>query len=542
MNVETVTAETFESLWEKAREAGEQELPDQAADLYLQAAELKADDIDALLIIGEALEAIRRFGKAIDVYQMVLEIEKDNVIAYAAIGEIFIKIEKYPMAIHFLEKTNKLKPGNTHIVSQLAIAYRVGGESEKSEQAYREAEKLDAEPAFVFTHLAMLFEQSNQMEKLKDALREGLNKVPGNQYLRMLSAKFERREGKLEDALGHLLALEVETEDLDLKTRITFELGVVNNLLGNYDEAYRYYKKGNEMAEQLPLNRNVSKDKGLDLIKRLQTQDWSNWAKPVAKTLKKPEKNPIFLVGFPRSGTTLLNQILDSHSQLVGLEERPMISLVRRDIKKQFNSYPEGLTGLGTKEFNELRTNYLEYADHYSAAAKGVFLVDKNPMNILDIPLIIKIFPKSKILLALRHPCDCTLSCFMQHFGANDGMLNFRNLDDATYYYQQVFTLWLDYIKTLEFEYYTIVYENLVEDFEGEARKLISYLDLEWDPNVLNYAKVAKEKGRINTPSYHQVIKPIYKDAKDRWRHYQKYLEPYKARLAPFCEEFGYSL
>ena len=237
-----------------------------------------------------------------------------------------------------------------------------------------------------------------------------------------------------------------------------------------------------------------------------------------------------------------MNQILDSHHQLEALEEKPIIAQVRGRIVSQFGKFPACLNDVDSASFGELRDDYLKFAGYYSTGNKDVYLVDKNPLNIIEIPLILKLFPKAKIILALRHPCDCTLSCFMQNFALNNGMLNLMNLDDATNYYQRVFGNWMYYVEKLTFDYHPFYYEKLIDNFEQEARNLTFFLGLEWDPNVLNYAKTAKRKGRINTPSYHQVIKPIYQDAKDRWRRYEKHLEPYLDRLKPFCEAFGYDL
>ena len=253
-------------------------------------------------------------------------------------------------------------------------------------------------------------------------------------------------------------------------------------------------------------------------------------------------KTPAFLIGFPRSGTTLFQQILDGHSKIEVIEEQPVLATLAAEINEKLGGYPEALTAINKAGFNDFRDEYLRALGQHAAGGAKAKLIDKLPLNITQVPMILKLFPDAKFFLALRHPCDSVLSCFMQNFMLNNAMSNFLTLDDTTRYYEEVFSLWLGYVETLAPDFHAIRYEDVVADLEKQAKAAISFLGLPWEEGVLDYREQAKAKTRIRTPSYSQVVQPIYKDAAGRWKRYEKFLKPHLGRLEPFCDTFGYSL
>jgi Sulfotransferase family len=154
--------------------------------------------------------------------------------------------------------------------------------------------------------------------------------------------------------------------------------------------------------------------------------------------------------------------------------------------------------------------------------------------------LIWRVFPDAKFILAVRHPCDVCLSCFMQNFALNQAMATFYSLESTAALYAKVMGLWQQYVQKLPIRYHRIRYEDLVSNFEHETRRLLDFLEVGWDDAVLQHTEHARKRGTISTPSYHQVTQPIYQHAKYRWKRYAKQLESVMETLQPYIEYFGY--
>jgi hypothetical protein len=251
------------------------------------------------------------------------------------------------------------------------------------------------------------------------------------------------------------------------------------------------------------------------------------------------QTSPTFLIGFPRSGTTLLDTILRSHPEINVVEEMPMVTVMIKALErtqtiKNFNTLSEAdVLGLQGIYFKELKM-------HLDQGDDRKLIVDKHPLNIVHTGIIHRVFPDAKFILALRHPCDCVLSCFMQTFKLNDAMANFLSLDQSAKLYAAVMELWFLYRKKLNLDVHVLKYEDLVHDFEGTCRSLIKFLRLEWDDNLHNYQTTASDRSSINTASYNQVIQPLYKQASGRWTNYRKQMQPVLPLLQPWIEAFGY--
>ena len=153
---------------------------------------------------------------------------------------------------------------------------------------------------------------------------------------------------------------------------------------------------------------------------------------------------------------------------------------------------------------------------------------------------IIRIFPNAKFIVSLRHPCDCVLSCFMQDFELNDAMANFLNLDDAAHLYDAVMNLWTQYTSIFSINYHEVKYENLVKNFEPTVRSILNFLELSWNTSILEYSETAKKRENIATPSYAQVIKPIYSYAIGRWKRYRKQTTNIYPILEGWIKKFNY--
>ena len=262
---------------------------------------------------------------------------------------------------------------------------------------------------------------------------------------------------------------------------------------------------------------------------------WSN-----SKSSDK-RQDPTFLIGFPRSGTTLLDTILDSHPMIEVLEEKNMVEKFINSLSELPSGGLEDLKNMQGDQLKKIRDTYFNSLETIvKNKVNSKLYIDKLPLNIIYAGEIFRIFPNAKFILSLRHPCDCVLSCFMQNFKLNDAMANFLNLDDTAYLYDSVMNLWIQYTSIFSINYYEIKYENIVENLELTVRSVLNFLELPWDNSVLEYLKTAKKRDRIVTPSYTQVIKPIYSHASGRWKRYIKKTSNVYSILEPWIKKFNY--
>jgi hypothetical protein len=257
-----------------------------------------------------------------------------------------------------------------------------------------------------------------------------------------------------------------------------------------------------------------------------------------------PRRKLALLCGHPRSGTTLLEQMLDSHPAIVSAEEtavffQDVYLRLRRDAS-------DGTTMLSSLEaaplnlLKQLRDSYFRNLESFHRESLGErLLIDKNPSLTGLIPAFARVFPEAKFLIALRDPRDVCLSCFMQPFPLNQVSAMFLGLESTVAEYASVMGLWTALAPRMSNPGLEIRYEDVVENFESCSRRVLEFLDIPWDSRVLQFNEYARQK-LVRSPTYSDVMKPIFKGAVGRWRNYQKYLEPHLGVLAPFLKAFGY--
>jgi hypothetical protein len=250
------------------------------------------------------------------------------------------------------------------------------------------------------------------------------------------------------------------------------------------------------------------------------------------------ERMPVFLLGFPRSGTTLLEQILISHPQVQSFGEHTALSNTCIDFYMNEDGI-DRLAALDEVGASVRRAAYWREVAQFGTFQEGAVLLDKLPLNSVFLPAIAKIFPRARILFALRDPRDVVLSCFQQRFGMNTAMYQLRSLESAARYYDLVMKLAMAARERGSFELREVRYEDVVADLEGEARATLAFMSLEWDPAVMTYREEARERF-IRTPSVAQVVEPLYTRAQGKWRNYETHLAPVRPILDEWAARFGY--
>lgn len=270
----------------------------------------------------------------------------------------------------------------------------------------------------------------------------------------------------------------------------------------------------------------------------LTAGDYARW--PV---LQAPDAaaSPVFIVGFPRSGTTLLEQMLDAHPDFQSMDERPFFNILSDRLAAYDVEIPRDLYRLSQRDCDELRKDYWELVDEKIGLDWKGQLVDKNPMNMLWLPLIHRLFPAAKIILALRHPCDVILSCYMQSFRSAELATACTSLERLARAYVTAMRYWIHHVEMFHPDVLVSRYEDLVRDFPQQTRRFAGFLGVRDETPFQRFDQHAQDKGYIGTPSYTQVIQPVNRKGLGRWGRYRDEFEPLLPVLEPMLKHWGYA-
>jgi tetratricopeptide (TPR) repeat protein len=358
-----------------------------------------------------------------------------------------------------------------------------------------------------------------------------------------MSAVLADRAGRHEDAHRLLIAALAKQQQFAHRYHLLFPLAKACDALGRYEEAYTAAAEAHR-SQLAFLERATGK------ASEEQSQLWAltaNGCDPDDIALWKSagtavEDSPIFIVGFPRSGTTLLEQMLDAHPLLQSMDEQPFLLRAVARVTDQGIGYPTELGKLSGSDLNDIRARYWDAVRNRVPLAPDRRLVDKNPMNMVLLPIIRRLFPNAPIILAIRHPCDTVLSCFLQHFRSDLALLG-RDLTALARSYSRGFAFWYSQWSLLRPDTHELRYEQLTADFVTEVDRLCAFLQLPRHEAMLAPGEHARAKGFISTPSYAQVLEPVSNRSVGRWKHYERHFgSEVLAVLMPWIERWGYSL
>ncbi|HEV2110599.1 MAG TPA: sulfotransferase, partial [Gammaproteobacteria bacterium] len=420
----------------------------------------------------------------------------------------------------------------------LGMAYMAAGRYADAGALLERALAADADFPEAYGNLAVVYEQSNRYGEAARLVGEGLARWPGHGTLQLIAARLARRDGDDRLARERLLALQTHSNLMPaLKRDVEFELGWCADGLGDTDAAMRHFSAAKLQAEALATPsvelKNIYPRQVEGLLKL-----YGGPVPPMASAAVQPL--PSFLLGFPRSGTTLLDTMLDAHGGFTVMEERPSIQAILDTYLAAGLNYPADLPRMTPKIRTHLRAAYFRVCRDASWDGSRP-LIDKSPFASTHVGLIQQIFPGAPLVFLARHPCDVVLSCFMNNFEFNSGTVHFTRLDTTVRLYCDAMALWLLYLERLPLHHIMLRYEDLVTRPEEELRRLLEFLQMPWSPSVLDHAAQALRRGRIPTPSYQQVSRPLYQSARDRWRRYAAYIEPHLPALMPYIRAFGYA-
>ena len=541
LNLQPDHVGAIHNLGNLAAEAGD---PPTAETHHRRALGIQANHPGANFGLAAALIAQGRYREAVAPGGRAVQLSPDESRYWSAFGNALVGADRLAEALEAHQKAVKLDPDSADAWNNLGSILTSLERMQEAEHAFQRALEIEAVHQLALGNLAALYELGNRLEDCESIANQGLKLHPDDVALTVALAKCRHRQQ--DHAAAEQLLGPLADRDLDprLAKDVHFTFGQVLDKLDQPKAAFEQFKLGNEAAAKWWQAGDPEPDRlapALASIAELITAQWGQTIS--AGQGPSAAASPIFLLGFQRSGATLLDTILGAHGGVLVMEEQPVINRVIAAMNQQFGQYPGVLAQLDDAAVDSLRDCYWQAVGELSdwKVDAGQRLLDKSPLHTIHLGLIKRLFPEAPIILALRHPLDVCLSCFMQDFTMTPFMTHFLTVEGVAAVYVEVMGLWRLYREYLSFHCHLIRYEDLVEDTEGELRKLLKFIELPWRPKMMDYVGHAHSRGLINTPSYHQVTQPVYKGAKYRWLRYREELEGVMGVVEEFIADFGYS-
>jgi tetratricopeptide (TPR) repeat protein len=515
---------------------------DKAAAICRNVLQRQPGQPDALHILGNVAKDQGHQQQALQFFQQGLRTAPGHVHLLNSAGLLFRKMGYIQQALECFEQAIKIDPSYYQGRYNLANLCRAQDDPERAKELYRQVLTQRTGFADALANLSSILEEEHQLDEAATLAQKAVDIDPGNYIARVTLANLAKREQRHDEVLRHIGPL-LESSRL---SPVNFAvaaglLAQANQSLGNYSQAFDLYQRANDTFFET----HAGAMRGLRSMyapESLQTmQDFfADRAPTEQSTAGNGQKSPVFLLGFPRSGTTLLDQILSSHSQIAVLEEKENLE----DFYVRFPATPERLAELMSCSAGELQTwrdTYWKRVGDEIELNDDRVVVDKLPLNTILLPYIRQLFPAAKIVFALRDPRDSVFSCFQQRFGMNQAMFQFLKLDTAVRYYDQVMSLARIYKEQLAIPMHVVRYESVITDFDDQVRGVLEFLGLPWEDGVRDYQSTARQR-RISTPSARDVTRPLYTTSIGKWQHYHEAIGGHFDPLRKWVEYWGYGV
>ncbi|MGY5450165.1 tetratricopeptide repeat-containing sulfotransferase family protein [Agarivorans sp. MS3-6] len=487
--------------------------------------------------IGNAQKALGFTQAAIASYQQCFNYDSSigNANIAASLGECYLDEDRYSELEALAEK---MQSWSGYFAPAQALLISAAKKQNQKQIALARIEALLEHSTFVeewqleFSIDTLMFirEHHKAAQLLKQAELDFVNKA----WISYYQAELAARDNKHQQVIELLCNERLERLDF-MRKKAAYKLRAEA-----YDKQQQFAEAFVDFTAMAKLNHQRAQSLVLkDKVALYQKLDLS-FLKPTEAN-KETGAQPVFMMGFNRSGTTLLENILDTHEKVTTLSETRSLFNVTEAFSLQLKKrYPQDLPSLTEQELSLLRQEYFSYLDSINIElSTSNCLIDKFPLYTIDIPLIVSLFPNAKIIFCLRHPADTCLSNFQQNSANNQEQARLNRLEDCFKRYQQVFTLFKRYQNELNLNMHFVRYEDLVDNLEQEASKVFEFLGLEPSANCLHFDKHAQKKIVLSASS-NQVVKPIYTESRYKWLNYHQHLAPHIPLINEFIEQFEY--
>jgi tetratricopeptide (TPR) repeat protein len=469
---------------------------------------------------------------------------------YPAIAELWFELGNaasgeldFPLANQAYREALKLAPQNPSLLGMIGHQYQSLRQLDDARTCYERAVAAAPDMVDARINLAVWFEKERRLDEAWECVEACLAKHPRDDQARYFRAFLRHRRKQNAEAETELRDLIKDGPQYPyVKYAARHLLGVVLDQQGQYDEAMRWLLEAKaqvrtitDMAllEQGYDEGDCRRREALKILTPEMIQRWRQEAP--ASTVP---YQIAFLGGHPRSGTTLLEQILDAHPDVLAFDEPVSFS---QEITRPLEAAAANtLDALPAARRTEMRQRYVKsLLREIPGEPKARVLLDKNPSPTMSLNTWLRVFPELKVIIALRDPRDVVISCFFLNIMLNATNANFLSLERTAKHYADLMDVWLRMRDLGGFDWIETRYEDVVANMAEEGRKVTEFLGLAWHPDQARFHETARRKV-LFAPTYHDVTQPVYQRAVGRWERYAKALEPIQAKLAPYCRAFGY--
>jgi len=495
---------------------------------------------------ARALWQTGRFDDALNLFGAAVRKYPQNLVALIDGSRAFGNRFEIDRAEEMLDRLAKLGKNNAEVMHLAGQSYRMIFRPEKAIRCFERVLAVARKNPDTFLELAVLYERRHRLAEALAMVEDCLRVEPGYEEAELFKGRLLRRlkETAAAEELFRGLAASDQAHP-QVRAQAWAEIAQKLDQEGDYDGAMQAMNRCKDFVrtdEKPVLEESERLQRVLyNLAHSLTPEHFNRWA-----TAPKPPpvRKQAVLTSFPRSGTTLLEQVLDSHPGLVSSDEREVFG---RDIFPAMWRSPTtpiptaaALDAVPAERLKAQRERYFAYVSAALNQPIGDRVhLDKNPPMTLLIPGMLRLIPETRLLIALRDPRDVVVSCYLQYLPLNTNSVCYLSLERTAARYAHDMQIWLHLRKLLCTPWLEVRYEDCVRQMEIEARRALEFLELPWDPGVLNYRDRLKEKA-VSSPTYEAVSKPLYTSSIGRWKKYAKHLEPCEEVLRPCIEAFGY--
>jgi tetratricopeptide (TPR) repeat protein len=511
----------WEPLYNLANLLLDQKRLTEAENLYVQVVQLRPEFSDAWFNLGKCLYAQNRIPEAEISYRQALIVNPDYAEAHNHLGIVLREQERLVEAEESYRCALRIKPDYVEVHNNLGNALREQDRIPEAQACYQVALEIKPDYAEAHNNLGIALKVAGRLEDAKDALTQAIAIKPDflEPHFGIATLKTYRENDPHIDMLEKQL-LTVHELKPEAQVRFWFAIGKMYEDLARFDDSFSAYEMGNKLKFS---SLTWDEEKEIHFYERLKkcfTREFfaQRTASPIQHS---SDQTPIFILGMPRSGTSLLEQILSTHPGVFGAGELATLhdEIVNAAPDKDIQLYPDNIAQFSADQLKQLGNRYLEQV--WKLAPLATHITDKMPANFQHIGMIHLLFPNAKIIHSMRDPMDSCFSNYSRLFNKNNIAFSY-DLTALGNYYNRYIDLMNHWHAVLPAG--TILdcrYEEMVENTEAQARRVLEYVGLPWDERCLDFHQ---NKRRVKTASQAQVQKPIYKTSVARWKHYEQHL------------------
>ncbi len=498
----------------------------------------------ARLQLGITLYTMERAADALACFEQILVEAPNEVEALVGAGLALHLSGRHAESRERYERALRIAPDHATAHYYLGCLLNEGMDSAGAIAALQRALQLQPNDVDAWDELAGVYEQSSRLDEASQAVARGIAIAPQHPALNLEAAKLERRRGDTRAAVTRLQRIDARQLPTRLAQQYWFELGQALDRIDDHAGAMRALETANALAARSVRRQAIDPGAFDRLLDRLNL--WTARGAPGSQPQSGDPSDDTgadlcFLVGMPRSGTTLLDTMLAAHPDVLSIEELPTLEHAIADFATLGLSYPDAIEQLTCEHVRALRQRYRQAVATHLSGRSAPLIVDKLHLRCIHIGLIQRLFPDARVLFALRHPGDVVLSNFMQQYVPNDAFIHFDTLADSARLYARVLALWQASLPLLSLRHDVMRYEELVADPAAELARVCAFLGITADAAMLDRDKRGATRERVRTNSYQQVAEPIYQRSSGRWQRYRQWLAPQFDLLRPHAEALGYS-